>query len=198
MNKMNQFFSMRKLHFFLGIVFVAMALTSCNKDVTSISLDQPTLTLDVGEWKTLTATVLPKNATDKSITWLSQNLAVATVVDGIVTAHASGTAVIIAKAGDHTATCAVTVKSSLTSTNWKGTDTDGDQCTLTFTSVTNCVLSYVGYWSISGTYTLNASNISLKLVDDYGIWKLSGTVIGNQMILRDEEDASYTIYLTKQ
>ncbi|GHT40261.1 hypothetical protein AGMMS49965_08270 [Bacteroidia bacterium] len=79
-------------------------------DVTSISLDKPTLTLVVGEDFTLTATVLPDDATDKTVTWESSDLGKATVVDGKVTAVAAGTATITAKAGDKTATCTVTIE----------------------------------------------------------------------------------------
>lgn len=44
-------------------------------------------TLKDGESVTLTATLTPANATDKSVTWASDNESVATVVDGVVTAH---------------------------------------------------------------------------------------------------------------
>ena len=77
--------------------------------VTDITLDNASLTLIVGENATLNATVLPENATDKTVTWTSSNKNVATVSDGVVTAVKAGTSTITAKAGDKTATCAVTV-----------------------------------------------------------------------------------------
>ena len=40
-------------------------------EVTSVSLNKTSLTLEIGESETLTATVLPSNATDKSVTWTS-------------------------------------------------------------------------------------------------------------------------------
>ena len=51
-------------------------------EVTSITLDKTSLSLTVGEEETLTATVKPDNATDKTVTWTSSNSAVATVDNG--------------------------------------------------------------------------------------------------------------------
>ena len=79
-------------------------------DVSSVELSQTTLTLVAGESATLTATVKPDDATDKTVTWSSSNTAIATVENGVVTAISEGAATITAKAGDKTATCAVTVE----------------------------------------------------------------------------------------
>ena len=79
--------------------------------VTSIALNKTSLSLKEGESETLVATVSPDNATDKTVTWSSTNTSVATVdASGRVTAIKEGTATITAKAGDKSATCAVTVK----------------------------------------------------------------------------------------
>lgn len=79
--------------------------------VSSISLDKTSLELTEGETATLVATVKPDDAADKTVTWSSSSSSVATVdASGKVTAVAKGTAVIMAKAGDKTAVCSVTVK----------------------------------------------------------------------------------------
>ena len=57
----------------------------------------------------LTATVLPEEATDKTVTWSSSAEKVATVENGVVTPLAEGTAIITAKAGEFSAECTVTV-----------------------------------------------------------------------------------------
>ena len=88
--------------------------------VESVTLNKTELTLEVGGEETLTATVAPDDATDKTVTWSSDNTAIATVENGKVTAIAAGTATITAKAGDKTDTCSVTVKAPLTE------DTDFD------------------------------------------------------------------------
>ena len=65
----------------------------------------------VGKTASLTATVAPENATNKKVTWASDNTAVATVNNGTVTAVAIGTATITVKTedGNFTDTCTVTV-----------------------------------------------------------------------------------------
>ena len=80
--------------------------------VTGVSLNESSITLDVGGSKTLTATVAPDNATNKKVRWTSDKETAATVSeDGVVTAVAGGTAVITATTHDglFTASCTVTV-----------------------------------------------------------------------------------------
>ena len=80
--------------------------------VESITVDPTSMKLAPSETGTITATVLPENATDKSIKWSSSNETVATVDQtGKVTAKAAGTTVIVALTNDgyKTATCNVTV-----------------------------------------------------------------------------------------
>ena len=78
--------------------------------VTSITLDRNELALTAGgETATLTATVLPEEATDKTVTWSSSAENVATVENGVVTPLAEGTAIITAKTGEFSAECTVTV-----------------------------------------------------------------------------------------
>lgn len=79
--------------------------------VESVMLNTTTLMIEPGKTRTLTATVTPNNAEDKTVTWSSSDEKVATVSDdGTVTAHAEGTATITAKAGGKEATCTVAVK----------------------------------------------------------------------------------------
>lgn len=81
--------------------------------VTGVSLNMSSMTLTVGEKQTLKATITPSNATNKSVSWSSNNTTVASVSSsGVVTAKAAGTAKITVKTkdGGKTATCSVTVQ----------------------------------------------------------------------------------------
>lgn len=82
--------------------------------VESVTLDKSSVELDLNgtTTATLTATVTPDNATDKTVTWTTSDADVATVENGVVTAKKVGTATITAKAGDKSATCEVTVTDS--------------------------------------------------------------------------------------
>ena len=74
-----------------------------------MTLDKTTASLKAGETITLTATVNPDDATDKTVTWSSSDQTIATVSNGVVTAKKVGNATITAKAGSKTATCQITV-----------------------------------------------------------------------------------------
>lgn len=117
---------------------ITFTIASATVAVTGVTLAPTSATLTLGETETvtLTATVLPAEATDKSVTWSSSNEAVATVTDGVVTAVAAGEATITVTTTDgaKTATCAVTVAapaaSTYTVTLKEGTE-DADNWTIT-------------------------------------------------------------------
>ena len=80
--------------------------------VTDVTLNKTTLTLGVDGKQTLTAKVVPDDATTVTVTWSSDKTDVATVSPtGEVTAIAEGTATITVKTddGDKMATCVVTI-----------------------------------------------------------------------------------------
>ena len=77
-------------------------------EVTSIQLSQTSVTLEVGGTVTLTATVSPSNATDKSVTWRCDKPSVASIDQkGLVTALSAGTCTVSASSGSIVASCTV-------------------------------------------------------------------------------------------
>lgn len=100
----------------LGVV---LAISSCKKDkeptkipVTGVSLNKTSIDLKVGDDFQLLASVLPEDATDKRVTWDSDDESIATVDDkGLVKAVKVGKARIsvYTQDGDFTKVCEVTV-----------------------------------------------------------------------------------------
>ena len=92
-----------------------VTVNAANVAVSGVQLAPTTLNKTVGDPSvTLLATVNPSNATNKSVTWESNNTAVATVVNGVVNFSGVGTATITVKTtdGNKTATCSVTVSAA--------------------------------------------------------------------------------------
>ena len=79
--------------------------------VESVSLDITSLSLLVGEEACLNATILPENATNKTVSWSSNNPSVATVSEGVVSAISIGDAIVtvMTEDGSKTATCKIVV-----------------------------------------------------------------------------------------
>lgn len=92
--------------------YSAVVYSTAKVSVKSISLNKTTCNLTVGDTNTLTAAILPTNATNKAVKWSSSKKSVATVDSkGKVTAVNAGTATITVTTadGNKTAKCIVTV-----------------------------------------------------------------------------------------
>ena len=125
--------------------------------VESITLDRNSLELVIGENTRLTATVLPENATDKTVTWTSSDDTVASIEDGIVTALAEGEASITATAGDKSATCTVTVSDGMTDLGTEGIN----------------VPSWLADRTFSGNMDFQGSDVTFIVdvkADDFQLW----------------------------
>ena len=134
--------------------------------VTGVTLDESSLLLIEGDTFTLTETVTPSNATNKSVNWSSSNTSVATVSSvGVVTAKSAGSATITVKTidGEKTATCVVTVKAktvNVTGVSLNKTSismTVGDAQALTATVVPSNATDKSVSWSSNNTSVATVS-----------------------------------------
>ena len=135
--------------------------------VTGVSLNTSTLNLIEGGTDTLTATVEPNNATNRNVTWSSDNPSVATVNNGVVSAVSEGTATITVTAqGDSTksASCTVTVTAatvSVTGVTLNKTSTSlyvGDTETLTATVAPDNATNKAVTWTSSNPSVATVEN----------------------------------------
>lgn len=139
-------------------------------DVT-LTLNVKSLTLNIGQSEKITATVLPENTSDKTVTWTSDNEAIATVAaDGTVTGVSVGVANITATCGDVSATCKVTVNSVPAATvtiNVSNTKIYvGDKLTLSATVAPNNTTDKTLIWTCSTPEiaTINAQTGELTAI----------------------------------
>ena len=95
-----------------GNVTITATAVVATVAVSSVTLNKSTLSLTEGSSETLTATVLPSNATNKTVTWTVSPSGYATVSGGVVKAVKAGSCTVTATAGGKSASCAVTVTAS--------------------------------------------------------------------------------------
>lgn len=155
----------------------ASGLSSCQKQApattsessvseASLTLDQTSLSLEVGGTATLKATLT--GSTD-AITWLSKDPTIATVADGVVTALKEGNVIIKALAGKKEALCQVTVTAKalekLLSINLAE-----DSYTL-YETLTSQVAATVLYGDdpVAATLTYTIANTAVATIDSTGL-----------------------------
>ena len=155
--------------------------------VSSISLNKKQLILYEGHTETLTATVLPNNATNKTLNWTSSNTSVATVdQNGKVTAKAVGSATITATAtdgSDVSASCQVSVIIPVTSITLSQTSANIFQSgTLTLTATVSPNDATIK------TLNWTSTNTDVATVDQNG--KVTAMAVGNATIKATATDGS--------
>lgn len=143
-----------------------LAVASRNVPVSEIKLNANNLRLMIGEYAPLEATVLPENASQKTVTWNTQtiNKNVATVSwDGKVTAVGVGTTKAICACGGKTAECNITVAdglalSSIVVSPATLTLSKGSTRTLTATLLPSYANAPTVIWSVSNKTVLSIEN----------------------------------------
>ncbi|MDR1563342.1 MAG: DUF4434 domain-containing protein [Oscillospiraceae bacterium] len=139
--------------------------------VTGVSLNKSAISLIEGESEALTATVSPANATNKNVTWSSDNPSVATVDKGVVTAGSHGTAVITA------------------------TTADGGKvasCTVTVTPVTPLEFIDISTAKTGNTYTFTANVIGGRATVKYAFYITGRGKVYDKVLYTDSNSFSYT------
>lgn len=158
----------------LTLFSLGLLLFSCNPPevevpVSSVTLDRSSAAMTVGETVRLTATVLPADAKDKTVTWKSSQTSVATVSSsGEVTALAEGSSTITASAGGKTATCQVTVKNPVTTIEVSSVTLDKSRLDLTVGGVARLTATVLPADATDKTVTWESSDAAVATVDSEG------------------------------
>ena len=168
-----------------------VTVTDQTYSVTGVALAPDKAVMYVGDTKNLTVEFTPSNATNKNVTWKSSDEAVATVVDGVVTAVGKGTATITVTTedGGFTATCEITVKIPVSSVTLNPTSTAlvvGDTKQLTASVEPETADDSTVVWS--------SSNAKVTTVDQNGLVTAVG--VGTTTITATAGDKSATCTVT--
>ena len=159
--------------------------------VQSVTLSNNSLSLNAGDKTTLTANIYPSNATNKNVTWSSNNQNVITVSsNGEITAVNSGNATITVTTedGGYTATCSVTVASSVinvTGVTLNQTNISAN----TIGGIYNLVATVNPSNATNKNVTWSTNNSSVASVNN-GTVTINGE--GNATITVTTEDGGYT------
>lgn len=142
---------------------------------TGVSISPDSKTLNKGETVQLTATVLPTDATDKTVTWSSSNNDIASVDNnGEVTAVGPGTATITATANDGSgkaASCRITVNEPYTPpaiVHVTGISLDRETATIKKGSILQLSATVTPSNADDKTVRWESSNTDVATVDDNG------------------------------
>jgi len=156
--------------------------------VESIAIDKETLELVEGDSATLTATVSPDNASDKTYAWTSSNPDVATVAeDGTVTAIAPGNTTITATSNDggKTASCEVSVAKRIihvesVTLSGETSVTAGDTVTFTYTITPSDATVQDVKWSSSDESVIKVDADGTAVVLKNGVATITVTTVGEE------------------
>ena len=138
------------------LIWVDSSSSGETVDVTKVSISPVNKTISLNESDTLSATVLPENANDKTLTWSSSNPSICSVTNyGVIKGLAVGNAVITAKSINNiSATCNVTVESGSV------TPIEGNVFEIAFNKFGNDGQTELNFSTITEQITAGANNIS--------------------------------------
>ena len=162
--------------------------------VTGVTISDATATITTGSTKTLTATVAPEDATNKSVRWTSSDDAIASVDDeGVVTAVAAGSATITVTTvdGNFTATCAVTVEAATIAVTGVTVSPESDTISLASTPAQiTCTATVAPADATDKSVTWSSSDEAVATVDSDGV--VTALTVGTTTITATTTDGSFT------
>jgi uncharacterized repeat protein (TIGR02543 family) len=151
---------------------------SIDKYAESVTVAPSEVTIDKGSTTTLTAAILPKDASNSSIVWNSKNPGIATVdANGKVTGIGGGTAAIVATSGDGKASSQATVIVQVAALSLS---LDRTLVSINKGEEDQLVASVIPLDTTDKTVTWTTKDNNIALVDSDG--KIKGMSVGETLI----------------
>lgn len=159
-------------------VSASSTITVLPVECESVTLNKTSYQGRKGETLQLNATVLPANTTDKTLTWTSSNVNIATVNNlGLVELKGIGEAVITVACGDKKATCSVTVSAPLP----ESVSISPASVTLAPNESTTFTVSFTPQDAETSSLTWTSNNANVATVNSAG--KVTAIAQGNAVIM---------------
>ena len=179
----------------ISVTEVSLNTTGSAINVTGVSLNTTSSAINVGATRTLTATIVPTNATNKNVTWKSSNKAVAIVdANGKIFGVGTGTAIITVTTADGklAATCTVTVSTPKISVTGVSLNTTSSAINVGATRTLTAIIAPTN--ATNKNVTWKSSNKAVAIVDVYG--KIFGVSAGTAVITVTTADGKLTATCT--
>ena len=160
--------------------------------VLGVALNKTTLTLEKGTRETLTATIMPNDATNTSVVWTSSNKSVAIVnANGRITALSPGTSTITVTtvSGGETASCQVTV-TEVAPIKTTGVQLNKTSTTLSINDTEQLTATVLPSNSNNKKVQWKSDNLNVVEVSSNG--KISAISPGTANVTVTTEDGKYT------
>ena len=175
-----------------GTTSDSVSVTVQPTPVTGVSLNTQSTSVKEGATLTLVADVVPANASNKNVTWSSNNTAVATVSNtGVVTGVKAGTATITVTTvdGSKTASCVVTVQ-----------DSSGEESfAITYTDLPTAYSSSMTVYTAASGIRFNAINCAnysgkVQFQSKYGYLQNTESLTLQSITIKDRESNTLNVY----
>lgn len=166
-----------------------------NIPVTGVILDKSNTSIDVGKAIVITASIMPENATNRSVIWRTSNSNIASVdINGVVIGKAAGEATIIAETvdGKYTAVCKVVVNNVSQVVPITGLSLDKTNITLEQGKVVILGAQIKPSNATNKKITWESSNVNVASVDSNGIVTAKNT--GWAWVTATASDGGYKAY----
>jgi len=172
--------------------FVATVAVTVQLGVASVSVSPSSVALRVNQNVNITATVLPANAPNKTVTWSSSNTNVVRVNNtGMITGVGNGNAVVTVRTqdGNKTATTNVVVTTAVT-----GVSVNVANVSLTPRTTRQIIATVLPTTASNKTVTWSSSNSSIATVGNHGL--ITAIKIGSATITARTQDGNKTATVT--